>query len=402
MIEIATETTAGHVAPGFEQVAEAFTAGLRRDDALGAAATIHWRGKVVVDLWGGWADAGRQTRWSEDTLVLLYSVSKGLSGLAAAVAVARGYFDYTDRVTTIWPEFGVAGKAAITVGQLLSEQAGLAAIDLKLTAKNMADQDVMADALARQSPNWNPGDYAGNHSYTLGWIICELIRRRDPAGRSLGRFLAEELAAPMGADVYMGLPETIDRRRIARIKGFGLLATIFEHKTMPWSMVAKLFWPWSLTFRALNNPLFLSGPAALDDDVWRTIELGAIGAIGNARSVAALYGAFATGCDRIGLTPAVRETLAKGFPPPRLGQRDAVLDVPINYSFGLEKPSPGWEFAPSASAYGTFAVGGSLAFADPEDQTAYAWVTNRLGLYARDDPRELMVRQAFYHCIGKS
>ena len=400
MIAIDSGAAHGAVAPGFEPVATAFAASLARRDALGAACAIHHQGKKVVDLWGGPAAADTAGAWRDDGIVLMYSVTKGLTGVACAVAVSQGLFDYDEPVAVIWPEFAAGGKAGITVGALLSEQAGLAALDVKLTRTNMADQDAMAAAIAAQTPNWSPGDLAGNHSYSLGWIACELIRRRDPRRRTLGQFFADEVARPLGADVWMGLPAEVDRTRLARVAGFGLLDLVFRHRNMPWSLVLACFLPWSLPFRALNNPLFLHGAAALDAEEWRGVELGAIGGIGSARAVAACYAALADGGAALGVRPDVIARLSAGFPAPRRGRRDAVLHFGIDYSYGLEKPSDAWRFAPSRAAFGSFAVGGSLAFADPERGVGYAWLTNKLNLYGRDDPRELMVRQALYRVIG--
>ena len=400
-MDIALKPVQGHVAAGFEPVERAFADILRANPRMGAACAIHHRGQRVVDLWGGVRDALRGTRWDDDTLVLVYSLTKGMTALACAVAVSQRLFDYDEPIADVWPEFAGGGKEAMTVGAILSEQAGVAAIDLKLTAANMADQDAIAAAIAAQPPNWPPGDWAGNHSYTLGWLGGELIRRRDPAGRSLGRFFAEEIADPLGVDFFIGLPDTIDRDRLARIKGFNLLDLIFRRTDMPWSVVLALMWPPSLAFRALNNPLLLSGPGALDSERFRGIELGAVGGISNARAIAAIYDEFGSGGKRLGIRPAVIARLNGAYPPPRRGSIDRIFGIDLAYSLGLEKPDAGWRFAPSSSAFGTFAVGGSFAFADPGDEVAYAWVTNQLGTHKRDDPRELAVRTAFYHCIGK-
>ena len=399
MIPVDRGLVRGSVAPGFEPVADAFCANFSVRGDHGCACAIHWQGEVVVDLWGGWKDQAGTARWNEDTLLLVYSLTKGMTGLAAAVAVSQGLFSYDQRVVEVWPEFGAHGKAAVTIGELLSEQAGIAAIDLKLSLSNMGDQPAIAAAIASQRPNWTPGDWAGNHSYTLGWLACELIQRCDPAGRTLGQFFAEEIAGPLGAEFYIGLPKQVARDRLARINGFSFIDMFTKHTDMPWSMVFALIWPWSLSFRALNNPFLLRGPSQIDSEPYREIELGAIGGIGSARAMAAIYNEFATGGKKLGLRHELLETLAAGFAKPAHGMRDKVIGMEVYYSFGLEKPSADWNFAPSPSAFGTFAVGGSFAFADPDDQIAYAWVTNKLGLYKRNDPREQAVRDAFYSCL---
>lgn len=388
----------GEVQTGFERVREAFVADLKGARTLGAACTIYHGGKRVVHLWGGFQDKARTDPWREDTVVLVYSLTKGLSALCCARAVSQGLFSYDEPITQIWPEFAAHGKGELTVGQVLSEQAGVAALDIKLNRANMADQDAMARAIARQSPNWRPGRYAGNHSYTLGWLACELIRRRDPQHRSLGRYFAEEVAGPIGADAWIGLPASVDRSRIARIKGFSFVDLFLRHTNMPWELVFALIWPFSLSFRTLNNPLFLSGPAALDAEKWRTIELGACGGIASAAALAAIYQSLAVAPEaRLG--SEVLAELSAGIKVPSDGLFDEVLKTNLRYSHGFEKPFDGWEFARTGSAFGAFAVGGSLAFADPDDEVAYAWVTNELGTSKWDDPREKSVRDAFYDCL---
>ena len=399
LFHIASEWTRGFVAPGFEPVANAFAAAIQAQTALGAACTIIHEGKTVVDLHGGWREKARTDPWQADDIALVYSLSKGLTGMAAAVAVSRGLFAYDEPVADIWPEFATHGKGAVTVGEALSEQAGLAAIDFKLTLDTIGDEDAICAAIAAQKPNWTPGDHSGNHAYTLGWIASELIHRRDPEGRRLPQFFAEEVAGPLGADVYLGLPESFDRSRIARIEGFGMQDLFIHHTTMPWALTFKMCLPGTLAFRTLNNPLILEGPGALDcEDFWR-VGQGAAGGMASSRGLAALYQAFAEGGEKLGVTPEVMATLREGHPYPRKGLKDQILTADMYYSYGFEKPFSEWEYARTRSAFGSFAVGGSLAFADPEDGVAYAWITNQLGTGKWDDPREKIVRDAFYACL---
>lgn len=388
----------GFVKPGFERVRDVFARHLN-SDTLGAACTIYHRGEPVVDLYGGWKDKLRTRPWTHDTIGLVFSVTKGLSAASCAVAAGNGLFSYDEPIGDVWPEFACKGKEVLTVGQVLSEQAGVAALDMKLNRENMARHEVMARAVAQQEPNWVPGDYAGNHPYSLGWIACELIRRRDPQGRNLQQFFAEELAGPLGAEAFIGLPANFDHERIARIDGFNLFDLVVRHHNMPWSLVAGLFWPWSLAFRALNNPLLLGGPGELDQEGWWSIEDGGAGGMASSAALAAIYNVFAMGGSAYGISPQLMGQLETGVASPRLGLKDQVLKTQLRYSYGFEKPFPGWQFARTPAAFGTFALGGSLAFADPQDQVAYAWITNQLGTYKWNDPREKDVRDAFYSCL---
>ena len=389
----------GHVAEGFEPVAHAFQASILSGAALGAACTIIHRGETVVDLQGGWKDASRSAPWCAGDIALVYSLTKGLTGMAAAVAVSRGLFAYDEPVAAIWPEFAAHGKHAVTVGEALSEQAGLAAIDCKLTLDTIGDEATICATIANQQPNWVPGDYSGNHAYTLGWIASELIHRRDPQGRRLPQFFAEELAGPLGADVFLGLPDSFDRSRIARIEGFGMQDLFIHHTTMPWPLTFEMCLPGTLAFRTLNNPLILAGPGALDCEAFWRVGQGAAGGMASARGLAMIYDAFAQGGGALGVTPDVMAVLKRGHPYPRKGLKDQVLTADMYYSFGFEKPFSAWEYARTGSAFGSFAVGGSLAFCDPDDGVAYAWITNKLGTGKWDDPREKVVRDAFYACL---
>ena len=393
------EWTGGYVADGFEPVADAFQASILSGETLGAACTIIHRGETLVDLYGGWKDRSRQHAWGGDDIALVYSLTKGLTGMAAAVAVSRGLFAYEEPVADIWPEFAAQGKGAVTVGEALSEQAGLAAIDYKLRLENIGDEAAICAAIARQKPNWTPGDYSGNHAYTLGWIASELIHRRDPEGRRLPQFFAEEIAEPLGADVFVGLPDSFNRNQIARIEGFGMQDLFIHHTTMPWPLTFEMCLPGTLAFRTLNNPLILEGPGALDCEAFWRVGQGAAGGMASARGLAKLYNAFAEGGEKLGVTAEVLDVLAKGHRLPRKGLKDQVLTADMYYSYGFEKPFKEWEYARTHSAFGSFAVGGSLAFCDPEDGVAYAWITNTLGTGKWDDPREKAVRDAFYACL---
>ncbi len=389
----------GELAAGFEPVFEAFAATVSAPGQLGAACTVLRNGRPILDMYGGWKDLECSEPWQHDTPLLVYSLTKGMTGLACAIAVSRGLFAYDEPVIALWPEFGAHGKDSVTVGQLLSEQAGLASIDLDLDAANMGDQTLLAGTLAGQRPDWVPGDYAGNHAFTIGWLASEVIRRRDPAGRTLGKFFHEEIAAPLGVEFWIGLPDSFPSERLARIRSFSMADLLIHRNGFSRDMLLSLLWPWSLTFRTLNDPMLWHGAAQLDAPPYRHLELGGVGGIGTAPALAAIYAEFAAGGRRIGLDPQVFAALCKGFPPPRRGIYDQVLKRDVYYSLGLEKPCAGWEYSPADSAFGAFAIGGSLAFADPENGLGYVWVTNRHGLYFWDDPRELAVRTALFRCL---
>ncbi len=211
----------GWVAPGFEPVGDEFARNLSERGELGAACAAYHRGRPVVDLWGGVRDPRTGARWQEDTVVLVYSTSKGLAAMTLALAHSRGWLDYDERMAAYWPQFGANGKERVTVRQLLAHQAGLPVIDEPLDARRLADFDGLAELAARQRPAWEPGTRHGYHGVSLGWYEGELIRRVDPQHRTLGRFFAEEIARPLGLEFYFGLPSEVPPERGPRSRRRG-------------------------------------------------------------------------------------------------------------------------------------------------------------------------------------
>src|SRR5262245_48131615 len=256
-VDVPTELIKGDVDEGYGPVADEFRRNFAERGEVGAACAVYKDGVKVVDLWGGYRNGLTRTPWSPDTLVTMFSTTKGVSSLAVAVAHSRRLLDYDRPVTTYWPEFAANGKQEVTVRQLLSHQAGLAAIDRPLSIEDLADLDVMAVALAEQKPAWVPGTRQGYHGISLGWYEGELIRRVDPQHRSLGRFFAEEIAQPLEAEFYIGLPDTVDSDRVAHIHGYKPSEMIRHINVMPLRFVLGYSNPRSITFRAFSNPKIL-------------------------------------------------------------------------------------------------------------------------------------------------
>jgi CubicO group peptidase (beta-lactamase class C family) len=390
----------GYVEPGFEEVRDEFKANFARRGELGAACTAYVHGEKVVDLWGGYRDARRQERWQEDTLVLVYSSSKGMAAIAVALAHSRGLIDYDERVATYWPEFAQNGKEDVTVRQLLSHQAGLCALDERLDARKLADLDGLADALARQKPAWKPGTRQGYHALTLGWYEGELIRRVDPDHRSLGRFFADEVAAPLGLEFYFGLPPDLAPDRVASVKGASIPSMLAHVRTMPAAMIASFLRPGSHTARAFGNPR-MRNVADLDKPAYRAVEIPAGGGIGQVRSIARAYSDLAAGGRELGLSEDTFEQLTAPPQPPSGNPRDLVLWVPAAYSVGFIRPTGDFLFGRGTRSFGHPGAGGSFGFADPDAEVGFAYAPNRLGHHLRDDPREKALRDALYRCLDR-
>jgi len=379
----------GFARSGFEAVRDAFADNFSRRHELGAACCIYKDGEKVVDLWGGIRNRTTGEPWEEDTMVLVFSATKGLAAMAMAVAHSRGWLDYEERVCRYWPEFAQEGKGKVTVRQLLSHQAGLFAFGETVDRSVVADLDRLAIVLARQKPAWEPGSRQAYHAISLGFFEGELLRRVDPQHRSLGQFFQDEIASPLAVDFYIRLPESIPTSRLAVLeKGnpFKVLARL------PFRLMLSSLNPRSAIFRALVvNP---GSWVSLDDErvYARNLEVPSGGGVGTARAMARAYSVFATDGRELGLRQETLRALSAPAIPSGHGFYDEALKGEIQFSLGFMKTCPNWPFG-HAGAFGSPGAGGSLGFADPQSGMAYAYVTNRLG-GVTGDPRDLALRNA--------
>lgn len=389
----------GHVVPGFEAVREAFAENFARRRELGGACCAWRHGERVVDLWGGIRNKRTGEPWEQDTMVVVHSATKGLAAMTLALAHSRGWLDYEARVATYWPEFAQQGKEAITVRQLLAHQAGLFAFDEPVDRSVVADLDRLAAVLARHKPAWEPGTRQAYHALTLGFYEGELLRRVDPRHRSLGQFFQEEIAAPLGQDVYIRLPEEIPNSRLATMSPPSALRMLtgFPLRFTLESMNRR-----SNIYRALvTNP----GSAVYLDErrvYARDVEVPSGGGVGTARGIARAYGVFATGGRELGLRQETLDLLAAPAMPPTRGFYDECMKADgIQFSLGFMKPTPTWPFG-GARSFGSPGAGGALGFADPEAGLGYAYVTSQMGTALTGDPRDVALRQALYAALQTS
>jgi CubicO group peptidase (beta-lactamase class C family) len=389
----------GFAKPGFEAVREAFAENFEHRNELGAACCIYYRGEKVVDLWGGIRNKTTGELWEEDTMVVIYSTTKGLAGLAMALAHSRGLFDYEERVSKYWPEFAQQGKEKITVRQLLSHQAGLYALDVPVDRSLVADLDRLAVVLARQKPAWEPGARQAYHAITLGFYESELLRRVDPRHRTLGQFFQDEIASPLSLDVYIRLPEEIPNSRLAVPDSSGnALRVMAAVLTAPPSFALAVMNPRSRIRRALDGSQL---PIEKGERVYaRNLEIPSGGAVGSACGIAHAYSAFATGGHELGLRKETLEQLMAPAVAPVHGFHDECLKVEVCSSLGFMKPSLKNPFGHPGS-FGAPGSGGSFGFADPEAGIGYGYVMNRMETYLTD-PRDLALRTAMYRSIGET
>ncbi|GAA5051655.1 CubicO group peptidase (beta-lactamase class C family) [Thermocatellispora tengchongensis] len=364
----------GETAPGFEAVREAFAAVLAGDRQGGAAVSAYLHGRKVVDLWGGIADPEHDRPWRRDTLQVVYSTTKGVTAACAHLLAQRGELDLDAPVADYWPEFAANGKDRIPVRWLLTHQAGLPVLDRPITPAQAVAWEPVVTALAAQRPVWEPGTDHGYHAHTYGWLVGEVVRR--VSGRSIGAFLAEEIAEPLGLDLWIGLPEA-ERHRVSRIIATppdmdALAATDLD--ALPEAardVMAAYADPTSLTVRAM---MLVQPPLDHNDPAEQSAEMPSTNGICTARALARFYAALIGEVDghRI-LTPA---TLAAATRE-QVSGIDRILRVPVRIGtgFGLPTPDAFW-YGPAA--FGFPGYGGSLGFADPATGLAFGYVLNHI------------------------
>ncbi len=377
------------MAPGFQRVADAFAANFAEAGEVGAACCAYRHGQPVVELWGGVADVRLNRPWERDTPVLVFSLTKGITAVCIHMLVERGILDLDAPVASVWPEFGAAGKEAIPLRWVLSHRAGVAGIDAQVTLHDVVGWDGVVAAVAAQAPNWEPGTAFGYHARTYGWILGEVVRRAT--GMSLGAFLAKEVAAPLGLDMWIGLPDSVEPR----------LAPIIPPDP-PADPHLRDLW----VDMAMSDTLFgkvMSGPSHLFayDERWNTrplhqAEMPSSNGVATAASVARLFAATIGEVDGVRLlgpntVKAACVTQSEGT--------DFVLGLPSRYGLGFALPP--WLPAPCPpTAFGHVGAGGSMTFADPESGLAFGYVMNRMKLDPdRPDTRAIRLIGALYECI---
>ncbi len=380
----------GFAEPGFEPVRDVFLANFEQGREVGAAFTAYHRGRRVVDLWGGVADVTEDRPWSEDTIVLVFSATKGATALCANILVERGLLDVDLPVAEYWPEFAQAAKGRMPVSYLLSHQAGLAWIDGELTLEEALSWDPVVAALAEQEPHWEPGTQHGYHATTYGWLVGEVIRR--VSGRSVGTFFREEVAQPLGLDFWIGLPES-EEPRVAPLVAFELpdghdLFTALDSFLGPGN--------------ELGLALMAPGGAFRDQDIWnsravRAAEVPSANGVTDARSLAHMYAAMVGEVD--GVRVLGPSQLATAVVPRTSGPNRTLMGLDIQFGLGFMVRSAYVDLG-GARGFGHFGAGGSVGWADPDEQLAFGYVMNRLDLGVTGDSRSGSLIQAVYRAIA--
>ena len=372
----------GSIAKGFERVRDQFAANFERPEPyrdVGASLAVYRRGKRVVDLWGGWRDVEQKRPWKRDTLVNVYSTTKGVVATALAMAVDAGKLRYEDRVAKHWPDFAAAGKADITVAQLISHQAGLPGFIAPTTVQDLYDWTGCCAKLAAQAPAWKPGEQTSYHACTYGWLAGEVFRRA--MGESIGRFIAKKIAAPLGADVYLGLPASED----------GRVAPMIAPAVEP-DLAAMSLPPVALM--AMSNPVI--APADANTPAWRRAELPAMNLHGTADGIARVFGALANGGELKGKRLLSRNSIER-MCEVQSRRKDLLLGFELDWAMGLALNTTG-ALGPNPRTFGHTGWGGSFCLADPDTSVGAAYTLNRMGADLIGDPRGVELARTIFEC----
>lgn len=377
----------GTVDPRFQPVLDAFIENYRREDEFGSAVSVVLDGRTVVDLWGGWRDSDRQREWQHDTIVCMMSVSKGITGLAFSLLVDRGLVDIDAPVARYWPEFAANGKASLPVRFILDHRAGLPIVADPLWPGAIYDHEATCKALAAQAPLWEPGTIAAYHIHTQGFLLGEIVRR--VTGRTIGRFLRDEIAVPLDADYMIGSLTAHDQARCAEV--------------MP-NMEARLFAAKEVEKDTLRSKAFVQNPAepwpvTLNSSIWREKEIASGNGHGNARGVARIYGAFARG----GTLNGVRLTSAATIETIITEQHnmtELMQDRPYHQGLGvLLNTREAVYMGPNRRSFGHHGIGGSIGFADPDARIGFSYSANRMHAVGTNGPRAARLIDALYSAL---
>ncbi len=377
---------------------------------LGAAVSIWQKGKPVLDLYGGFCDVRHEKPWTADTLVLIWSATKGIGSACVLHVLQEHRVSIDTRVAKFWPEFAQSGKERITLSQLLSHQAGLCALDQRV---DILDYNAVIQALEVQKPLWPPGTAHGYHARTFGFLLDELVRRI--AGKTLSQYWHEVFAQPLNLDLWIGLPEEQNSR----------VATVYAAKSgkppEPKQFYVDLVTPGTLARKTFTSPYGLQSVSGMNTPAMRAQPIVSFGGIGSALAIAKFYSMLANGGKIDGQTFFSAETITWMTTTLADGM-DRVFQIPTAFSAGFMKDSakaqgaavssppnqkkgrignrpslvPRRMFGTSSNAFGHPGAGGSHAFADPENRISFAYVMNQMEQSLLPNEKSLRLVDAIY------
>ena len=367
--------------PQFSKVKETFEKLYQEDREIGSCFAVYKDGKPLIDLWGGFQDKEKTKPWQKDNLVTVYSTTKGVAAFCIALAMERGLLRYEEKVSTYWPEFANNGKEDITVGMLMSHQAGICSPETR-NVDDYYNQNLMAEKLAGMTPIWEPGTASGYHSMTFGWLTSELILR--VTGKSLGTFFREEVGDRYEIDFFIGLPESEDHR-VAELVPFDIVRNEnSEQQKIKLTDAQK-------SQRNSARTLDIQNTKA-----WRQAEIPSANGQGNARGLAKLYSLIVPEDNNLKL---LKDNTLKQMTTKQIEGRDLVLAVQVRWGVGFILNKHKIIYGPVEGAFGHSGYGGSCAFGDPENKIGVSYVMNRMLDNFNADGRSIELINATYKCF---
>lgn len=383
----------------FEEVYREFLINFSQRGEAGGSVCITRHGRTVLDLWGGYADTEAKTPWTEDTVSVVWSSTKGATSLALNMLISQGLVDLHAPVSDYWPEYGQNGKEKTTVKMVLAHQTGIQHLTAKVKPEGYADWDYIVSLIEEQAPSFEPGTAYGYQALTHGWLVGELVRR--VTGKSLGDYIRDEIALPLGADFQLGLEEKDYERAASMI--FAELDPAGSHVDFfkkvffePESIQAGVFF---------NDGGYMM---AFDSPVYRKADIGAANGYTNARGLASLYLPLANGGSFNGREFVSKEVL-KNMGSVYSASFDNTLLIPARFGLGFMKsmdnredlnPHNSESEILSEAAFGHSGFGGSVGFADPEEGVSFAYTMNRMGTGTLLNPRGQSLVDALYRSLG--
>ncbi|MEM6581399.1 MAG: serine hydrolase domain-containing protein [Pseudomonadota bacterium] len=368
---------AGNSNPNFRLVEEAFLKNFEQGQELGAAVCVYHKGDKVVDLWAGSRDADQSQPWSEDTIVNVWSTTKGAAAACVAKLVEAGQLDYSAPVSTYWPEFGVAGKQDITIAQLFSHQSGVCGLSEPVSHDQMYDIETVTAMLASETPMWEPGTRSGYHAISIGYFAEGLFQR--VVGESVGEFFNRRIAEPLDLEFYMGLPEEHEHR----------VAELIHEGNKPDNLNQ-----YEISAQ-VNFPVDYAMP---NERRWREMGLPSAGGTANARGVAGLYRSLLSDLAGQSCNIASADVLKKALAC-EIENQDLVLEMDLSWAAGFALSGNIGLFGPNMRSFGHFGWGGSFGFGDPETGLSVGYSMNCMREIHDGDQRAANIISSIYQSI---
>ncbi len=379
---------AGNYEPEFQAVVDAFVENFRVEDEIGAACSVVLDGRTVVDIFGGWRDGEETVPWDAPTTVCMMSVAKGITAICFNMLIDRGLVDPDELVVHYWPEYGQNGKEQTRVRHFLDHTAAVPVLTTKpLWPGAMFDRAAIVDALEAQEPLWEIGTKAAYHVHHQGFLLGEVMRR--VTGRTVGPFLREEVAGPLGAEYYIGEMTAAQQALVAEVMP-NMDAKLFAAKDNAdqSSLKALAFRqnpdePWAVT---MNSP------------IWRTAEIASGNGHGNARGVARIYGALGNGGALDGIEIMSRSQI-EAMITEQHNQTELLQDRPYHQALGVLLNTPEAVYmGPNARSFGHHGIGGSIGMCDPDGRIGFSYACNKMHAVGTNGPRAARLIDALYSC----